>query len=340
MKRTAARNGSGGRSTLRRALAGVALVVGGAALGAAGAGYYVASSIVRPGRATPKDELNFSPFELGLPYEDVTFLPEVGDHYVRGWWLPREESRRVVIACTGYRAKRADLLGISAALWRAGNNVLLFDFHGHGTGLGEPVTLGYREVNDFLGALDYVRRRVPDARIGVIGYSMGAAIAIMGSARRPEVRAIVADSSFATHEDEIRYTMAQAVPAPAPLIALVARIADEFLFWRAGYRHRDVEPLREIASIAPRPILIIHSTVDELISVEDAYRLYDAAGEPKELWIGDGTSHCSVYFIDRQQYCRRVTAFFARYLGEEAMEPTEQVLAEGLLQPAPIAERS
>jgi uncharacterized protein len=332
-----------GRRTLsrigaRRALFGAGMAVGGMIAGAVGAGYYVASALTRPGKPSPRDEYTFTPYELGVPGEDVTFPPERGDHYVRGWWLPRTESQRVVIACTGYRAKRADLLGISSALWRAGNNVLLFDFHGHGSGVGAPVTLAYRELDDLLGALDYARRRVPDGQIGIIGFSMGAACAVLAAARRPEIRALVADSSFATHRDEVRFSIEQMWHGPAPLVDLVANTADAFLSVRAGYRHRDVEPLREITHVAPRPILLIHSTCDEVIPVEDVYRLYDAAGEPKELWVADATSHCGVYFIDREDYCRRVAAFFARHLGSD--EANEHTLAEvaPVDQPAPLGE--
>jgi fermentation-respiration switch protein FrsA (DUF1100 family) len=322
------------RAKARHALAGAAVAASGVLGGAVAAGYYVASAITRPGKPSPRDEYTFTPFEMGVPYEDVTFLPERGDHYVRGWWLPRPESRRVIISCTGYRAKRADLLGISSALWRTGNNVLLFDFHGHGFGVGAPVTLAYRELDDLLGALDFVRRHLPDAQIGVIGFSMGAAVAIQATARRPEIQALVADSSFATHADEVRFSIAQAWHGPAPLVDLVARITDTFLERRAGYRHRDVEPLREIAHIAPRPVLLIHSTGDETIPVEDAYRLYDAASEPKELWVADASSHCGTYFLDRAGYCQRVAAFFDAHLGED--EPGEQTLADLAAKEQPV----
>src|SRR5690349_2385086 len=82
------------------------------------------------------------------------------------------------------RASKAQLVGIGSMIWRAGFNVLLFDYRGHGSDLGAPVTLGFREMNDFFAALDYTLGRMPDARIGVFGGSMGAAIAIMGSAQR------------------------------------------------------------------------------------------------------------------------------------------------------------
>jgi uncharacterized protein len=322
MEVTATSGRRSGRRWVRRTLTGTTLAAGGAAAAAVGAAVYVTAAITRPGRPAPSDEFTFSPFEMAIPYEDVTFMPESGDHHVRGWWLPRAESPRVIIACTGYRAKRADLLGIASALWRAGNNVLLFDFHGHGASLGAPVTLGYRELNDFLGALDYAMRRVHGAQVGVIGYSMGAAVAIMGTARRAEVRALVADSSFATHADEVRFSIAHAMHVPAPFVPLVASLTDPILQWRAGYRHADVEPLREIERIAPRPLMIIHSTADAIIPVEDAYRLYEAAGEPKELWIDDGVSHCGVYFLDRERYCRRIAGFFAEHLGDGEPAPT------------------
>jgi uncharacterized protein len=124
------------------------------------------------------------------------------------------------------------------------------------------------------------------------------------------------------------------------VVDLVANIADTFLGWRAGYRHRDVEPLREIAHIAPRPVLLIHSTCDETIPVEDAYRLYDAAGEPKELWVADATSHCGVYFIDREYYCHRVAAFFAKHLGADMADVQTLADVAPVEQPAPLVEPS
>lgn len=301
----------------RRALTGAGILAGGAVAGALGAGYYVAAAVTRPGRFTPREEYTFTPFELGVPFEDITFPPEHGDHYVRGWWLPRPETARVIIVCTGYRAKRSDMLGISSALWRAGNNVLLFDFYGHGAHIGAPVTLGYRELNDFLGALDYALRRVRGARVAVVGFSMGAAVGIMGTARRPEVRALVADSSFATHADEVRYAVSQTWRMPRACARLIALLADPFIFWRAGYHHHDVAPLAEVAAIAPRPVLFIHSSTDETIDPSDARLLYAAAGEPKQLWLDDATSHCGVYFIDRPRYCERVSGFLAAALAAD-----------------------
>jgi pimeloyl-ACP methyl ester carboxylesterase len=283
--------------------------------------YYVVNQLTRPVRPGLKDTYTFTPFEFGAPFEPVEFAPASGEHRVHGWFLAHEETQRVIVLCPGYRGTKADLLGIGMHLWREGHNILLFDYHGHGHGWGAPVTLGFREVNDFLGALDYVRQRVPGALIGVLGYSMGAAVAIMGAARRPEARVVVADSAFATHWGVVEYNFKRVVRLPAPPFLF---LADRLMAWRAGYRFREVEPLRDVARIAPRPLLLIHGLEDTTISPQDSQRLFEAAGEPKELWLVEGMEHCCAYFKDRLAYCQRVAAFFARHLdGAAAGEPLQ-----------------
>ncbi len=287
--------------------------------GAFSVAFYVVNRLTRPVRPGLKDTYTFTPFEFAVPFEPVEFAPARGDHLVHGWFLAHEETLRVIVLCPGYRGTKADLLGIGLHLWREGNNVLLFDYHGHGDGWGVPVTLGFRELNDVLGALDYVQRRVPGASIGVLGYSMGAAVAIMVAARRAEVRAVVADSPFATHWGVVEYHFRRVTRLPGlPFLFL----ADRLMAWRAGYRFREVEPLRDVARIAPRPLLLIHGLKDTTISPEDSRRLFEAAGEPKELWLVEGMEHCCAYFKDRVAYCRRIAAFFAAHLSEgKAQEP-------------------
>jgi fermentation-respiration switch protein FrsA (DUF1100 family) len=87
------------------------------------------------------------------------------------------------------------------------------------------------------------------------------------------------------------------------------------LLWlRAGYRFNQVEPLRDIASIAPRPILIIHNGKDSIVDPRDGVLLHAAAQEPKELWILPDADHCGAYFVDRPAYVKKVTEFFDLYL--------------------------
>lgn len=305
------------------AAATVGFVAGGAALSTLGAAYFVARQVTRPERPALQDGYVMTPFETGADYENVTFAPQRGAHILEGWWLGHPATKRVIVGCTGYRGSKSLLVGIGTALWRAGYNVLLFDYHGHGTGRGTPVTLGYRELQDFYGALNYVRGRIPAAQIGVIGYSMGASIAIMGSAKRQEVRAVVADSPFASHVDVVAHSVSRVLHVSGRPIAL---LADYFLPQIAGYRGRDVEPVREVAAIAPRPILVIHGVADTMVPFKHGEQVYKAAKQPKEFWAGEGAEHCGTYFLDRPAYCKRVATFFERAFDAE-MEQLDTVPA-------------
>jgi len=267
--------------------------------------------IIHPKKPMLTDFYTFSPYELDLPAEEVIIPPRYGDYEVRGWYIPRSNATTTILVCPGYRSGMSDILGMSALLWKAGHNILAFEYYGHGKAVGTFVTLGFREINDFLGAVAYAKKRDPQARLGVIAYSMGAAVAIMGCARNTDVEALVLDSPFATHRSAVDYNFRNIFHLPpAPFIW----IADYLLWWRAGYRFSQVEPLRDITRIAPRPILLIQGLKDSIVNPHDASVLYATAGEPKELWLVPDVDHCGAYFLDRVAYTVKVTDFFKLHL--------------------------
>ena len=59
--------------------------------------------------------------------------------------------------------------------------------------------------------------------------------------------------------------------------------------WFDGFRR--VRPVDYISRIAPRPLLLVHGDRDEVVDVGHAYKLYDRAGEPKQLIVVEGAGH-------------------------------------------------
>lgn len=283
-------------------------VAGGLIAGAMGVAAYTAYHINGPSRRNP-GEYTFSPWEVQVEFERVSFTAEDGVT-IRGWWFARPESQQVVIGLTGHRGTKPDLLGIGSGLWRAGNNVLLFDYRGCGESDRATQSLAHHEVRDARAAVRYARERMAEARIGVIGYSMGGAIAILVAAADPSIRAVVADSPFATMRDVIANAYRRRRVPTRPILDL----ADAVMRWQYGYQFEAVRPIDVVAKIAPRPLLLIHGTADTIIPVDHSQRLYAAAGEPKELWLFEGAAHCAGYFVDRPAYVSRVAEFFAKGL--------------------------
>jgi dipeptidyl aminopeptidase/acylaminoacyl peptidase len=298
--------------TWRRWVGRAAFASGGLLSAMIAGAFFVVDAVTRASKVTSFDTYTFTPFELDLPSEDVQITAANGDT-LSGWWLPRPETDRVILVCYGYRNRKADMLGIGAALWRNGYNVLIFDYHGHGVHAGTRVTLGYRELEDALAAVRYISLRIPSARLGVVGFSMGASIAIMAAARDARIDAVVADSPFAAQRNPISMRMRQRYHiswSGRPVLFF----ADHLLHWLLGYRFSDVEPIRDIARLGDRPILLIHGMKDTVVDPADSTLLFEAATGPKELWQLQNAEHCGAYFADRKHYVKRTVDFFDRAL--------------------------
>lgn len=306
---------------------GTAALAGGAsaALVTLGLAHHVVETLTKPSPFTLFDSYNFSPYEFQVDFEEVEF-PTVGSRLLSGWFLVRPNSRRVVVAINGYRGRKEDMLGIGVHLWRGGYNVLIFNYRGYaGTATkGDMLTLGHRELEDFQAAVSYVKNRIPGAIIGAAGGSMGAAIAIVGTARDPEIKAVWADSSFATQHEVISDNFTQLMHLPSwPIVGLSERLFE----WRTGHRYQQFAPVNEIGKIAPRPVFLLHGKTDSIIPIKHAYKLYAAAGDPKELWLDDSADHCGIYFSNREEYSRRLLEFFDATMREETVPAGSNVIS-------------
>jgi fermentation-respiration switch protein FrsA (DUF1100 family) len=269
----------------------------------------------RPPRSTRPPDFTFTPWETDAAHEIAEFTTADGVR-LHGWFLRHEDESRVVVVMHGYRGEKSDVLGMSTALWRAGFDVLLFDFRGRGRSGPAPITMGYWERADLAAALDWILARLPGARIGLLGFSMGGAVAILGADER--VKAIVADSVFGSQrevlahaaERDTRRFLRGWVRGSAFLPAM------EWWHRRSGRPGFDeIAPIARVPALAGTPILFIHGTRDHWIPAEHARRLVAAAPQTSESWLVDGALHCGAYFVDRPEYCRRVAAFFERHLG-------------------------
>ena len=279
--------------------------------GVVGAAWYVSARVSPEPRRDFLYSYTFTPWELGVPFEEVSFTSADGLR-LSGWWLPQEHARGVIVGCHGHGGRKDDMLGIGTSIWRAGFSVLLFDFRGRGSSDPWPQTLVSREVEDLLAAVQFATTRASVAHLGVFGFSMGAAVALLAAATEPRIAAVVADSAFTSGRDVVAHNIRGSLGLPPEMLVVAA---DEVVRLRHGYRFSQARPIDAVGRIAPRPLLIIHGEGDSMVPVEHAHQLYQRAGEPRDLWIVPGVEHCGGYFLDRPAYCHRVITFFEQYLG-------------------------
>lgn len=274
----------------------------------AAASLYGAAQVISPPRCSHRDD----PAAWGLPCEDVWF-PAADGVKLAAWLARSPSSRATVIIAHGHGANRHTSLAYAAFLYPA-FTVLMPDLRGHGDSEGQHTSVGYHERHDLVGATRYLTD-LGYGPIGVLGISMGAATALLAAPETPLIRAVVADSSFAVLRHAVREG-ARLRGYPGPLTRPLAYLACWTAARRLGYPMCAGDPIGVVHRIAPRPILFIHGEADSLIPVENAHALYQAAGEPKELWTVPGVEHARVIEAQTEEYCARVRTFFQTWLRE------------------------
>jgi hypothetical protein len=254
-------------------------------------GMFTRTPCIRPSR---------TPAEIGIAHvEDVTFQTPDGVT-AHGWYL-LPTNGAVIVLVPGLGGARDGMFDDAAILARHGYGLLMYDPRACNQP-GARNSLGYVETNELLGAVEYLSRR-DVKRIGALGFSEGSVIVIRGAARDERIGAAVAEGGF--------HNLAQHIfrgNSPSPVRRLVEWQIAMFFRLDTGMDPAAVSPVTDIGHISPRSLLLIYGEHE----AEDggAELLYNAAHEPKGLWIVPGAGHGGYIGVVPQEYERRVIAFF------------------------------
>ena len=245
-----------------------------------------------------------TPADAGMAYKKVEFLSR-DELSLFGWYVPGN-MKGTIILVHGHGGKGIAMIYHASALVAKGYSVLMYDQRAHGSSDGDICTAGWREVEDLLGAVDYLKTRadVNPERIGVLGISMGGQAALLAAAREEDIRAVVAEGpSTATLDDH--------GGRPQSWIRWI-NYPFNWLFYKMLAFMNGAEPpdgiLATIADISPRPILLITGGGKKEHHFSQLF--YEAAAEPKDLWKVPQARHAEAYFRDPKAYQKRVVDFF------------------------------
>ena len=262
-----------------------------------------AHQLVHPPHCPP----HASPQDYALTAESIAFQNHAG-LTLRGWFIEAPQAKGTIVFSHGYAGDCTPDLVYAPLFQHAGYHTLFFDYRGHGASEGNTTSLVYLERDDLLGALDFLRGR-GIARVGLIGFSMGGAIAIATAPLSPMVIAVISDCTFANLASVVENAAIQrGYPRwmGAVLGWLVVVLASIQL--RANLFSAD--PIHWVDKISPRPLLIMHGGKDTDAPVAQAHQLFRAAREPKALWIVPDARHRKIEEIAPAEYRQRIVEFF------------------------------
>jgi len=262
----------------------------------------------------PKIHSEITPENLGLLYERISFQTTDGIT-LQGWFIPRSfdntqdkqaqiDTTKTIIGLHGWPADKGNILP-ALAFFTETYNLFLFDFRGLGESVGTYSAIGAKETEDLKAAIRYLKSR-NIKEVGVWGFSMGGAVALMTAPDTPQIKAIVSEASYASLD---RMT-AQAFQLPLlrhPLGFLTSLWAKLIL----GIDIRKAAPVEAVSGLQI-PILIIHSSNDEVIPFSHAQLLQKALqnNSKAEFWFQENLFHGQL----SQEYQQRIEDFFKRNL--------------------------
>lgn len=230
-------------------------------------------------------------------------------HPIAAWWMDDGESTPVVLLLHSVRADRRAMLSRAELLRSHGFSALLIDLQAHGETPGEAITFGKRESEDVTAALAWLRRKSPERGIGVVGCSLGGASLLLGP-QPAGVDAVVLEAVYprlsGAVQNRLRLRFGSLSGALAPLLLVQLRP-------RLGIGPDELEPIRSIGRLGA-PVLVVAGSLDRHTMFEESQELFDAASEPKQLWVVDGALHQDFLEFDPVGYRAHVVSFLSEHL--------------------------
>lgn len=210
-----------------------------------------------------------APAEHGLAAVQALETTASDGTRLTSWFAPPQSGRPVLLYFSGNAGNISDRADRFRQVVGSGFGLLAPSYRGYPGSGGAPSEAAL--VADALEAFDWLAGR--GYEIVIHGESLGTGVAANVAAER-DARALVLEAPYTATLD--------IAAAAYPWVPVSLLMHDQFLS-------------REHIKRVTEPVLIVHGTADSVIPVEYGRRLFEEAGEPKELAIFEGAGHSDLW---------------------------------------------
>jgi pimeloyl-ACP methyl ester carboxylesterase len=246
------------------------------------------------------------PADFPFAIEPVLFAT-ADEQHIHGWFVPATSADSAVVLLHGYGGDRRQMLPRARFLGALGIATLLYDARACGESTGDVITFGMQESHDLVAAVNLLKAR-GFRNIGCLGMSQGGATILLAAEKLPELRCVVCESAY----DEIAHAMDNRFRHYLKMPGwLGGSLLVPFAEGRTGVNVDDIRPIDGIGKLKC-PILLVSGADDPKTLPADTTRLFEAAHEPKELWMVPGVGHRDLF--SQEGYRERIGAFLRKHL--------------------------
>jgi uncharacterized OsmC-like protein/pimeloyl-ACP methyl ester carboxylesterase len=224
---------------------------------------------------------------------------------------------------------------ISRALTAVGIAVLRFDFTGLGQSEGDFAHTNFTSnIEDLVRAAEFLRDEHQAPSI-LIGHSLGGAAVLAAAPRIPEVRAVVTVGAPADPKhilglvgdlDDVEGVGTAQITLGGRSFAIERQLLDDL----------DAQHQEERLSQLSAALLVMHAPADQIVSIDNARRIFEMARHPKSFVSLDGADHLLTRSSDAQFAADLIGAWVGRYVPSLRRDPVQEVspVTEGMVRVA------
>ncbi|MFA8451284.1 MAG: alpha/beta hydrolase [Bacteroidales bacterium] len=222
---------------------------------------------------------------------------------------PKVDCKGNIILLHGIRANRQGMMRQANKLVEMGYRCILLDLRGHGESEGKYCSFGFYEKKDISTLINSLETRNYTYNLGILGHSMGAAIAIQCMELDKRIEFGIIESAFSdlktTTCDYIKSYLGFKIEY---LYNYFIRRAEKI----AHFHFEDVIPENSCKNIQ-QDVLVFHGKTDKKISIEYGQNNFkNMASKNKKLMEVPGANHTDVDIIDRERFYLEIQKFFDR----------------------------
>ncbi|MFZ0613269.1 MAG: alpha/beta fold hydrolase [Desulfobacterales bacterium] len=245
--------------------------------------------------------------------EQIHFRNHSGEKLAATLHLPKSPTGNGIVLGHCFTCSRHTgiLRQIAGELSREGFVALRFDFSGNGQSEGSFDKSTYsKQISEMQAAMDIVAARGA-TWIGMAGHSMGGLVAFLTAAQTEAVKAVCALAS--------RLTGIRAVDFFSRDQRAALQRTGEVFFSSRGrslkltenfFADADRFDPPNLLKTFDKPLMVVHGDMDEIIAVEEAYKVRDLSGGRVDLEIVPEADHMFSREEDRIDISRSVAGWF------------------------------
>lgn len=224
-----------------------------------------------------------------------------------------------VIVLHGAYGRSESMMGTAVALSKQGYRAVLVDLRGHGFSSDAKLTYGVQEAQDLSIVVDALEsQQLLVGRLGVYGFSYGAATAVQFAAYDPRVDAVVAVAPFASLRRAAAYLAQTRIPWGR--VWMTPQRVDEALEVAATEGKFDIEQAdtRRAIQRTGAPVLLVHGTGDRVVQHQNSFDLHLSSGGNSDLRIIPGATHNDLNTDENGTVASLATEWFGMHLTAES----------------------